>query len=63
MLALVTCHDIELEQMDVKMAFLYGELGEQILMRQPERFEVKGKENQICLLQKSLYGLKQSPRQ
>ena len=62
MLALVTRFDLELEQMDVKTTFLYGELEETILMRQPEGFEVKGKEDQVCLLQRSLYGLKQSPR-
>ena len=48
--------------MDVKTAFLYGELEETIFMKQPEGFEVKGKEEQVCLLQRSLYGLKQSPR-
>lgn len=32
-------------------------------MRQPEGFEVHGKEDHVCLLKKSLYGLKQSPRQ
>ena len=32
-------------------------------MHQPERFVVEGKENHVCLLEKSLYGLKQSPRQ
>ena len=49
--------------MDVKTAFLYGELEETIFMRQPEGFEAKGKDNQVCLLQRSLYELKQSPRQ
>ena len=32
-------------------------------MKQPQGFEVIGKENMVCLLRKSLYGLKQSPRQ
>ncbi|KAL5553780.1 hypothetical protein UlMin_041181 [Ulmus minor] len=32
-------------------------------MSQPDGFKVKGKENYVCLLKKSLYGLKQSPRQ
>ena len=62
-LALVAQLDLELEQMDVKTTFLYGDLEETIYMRQPEGFEVKGKEDQVCLLQRSLYGLKQSPRQ
>lgn len=63
LLALVTKLDIEFEQMDVKTAFLYGELKETILMKQLEGFVVKGKENYVCRLKKSLYGLKQSPTQ
>lgn len=62
-LALVAVHNLELEQMDVKMAFLHGQLEERIYMNQLEGFEVKGKEEMVCLLKKSLYGLKQSPRQ
>ena len=63
LLALVTHHNLELEQLDVKTAFLHGELEEDILMRQPEGFIVQGKEDHVCQLQRSLYGLKQSPRQ
>ena len=62
LLSLVTIKDLELEQLDVKTAFLHSDLEEQIYMKQPEGFEVVGKENHVCLL-KSLYGLKQSPRQ
>ena len=61
-LALVTYFNMELEQMNVKTTFLYGELDVKILMKQPEGFEVRGKKGQGCLLQRSLYGLKQSPR-
>src|ERR1051325_1148699 len=49
--------------MDVKTAFLYGDLDETILMRQPEGYVKKGKEDYVCKLNRSLYGLKQSPRQ
>jgi hypothetical protein len=56
-------HDLELEQLDVKTAFLHGDLEEHIYMYQPEGFIVQGKEDHVCLLRKSLYGLKQSPRQ
>ena len=48
--------------MDVKTTFLHGDLEEEIYMKQPEGFMVKGKKELVCRLKKSLYGLKQSPR-
>ncbi|KAG8482489.1 hypothetical protein CXB51_024203 [Gossypium anomalum] len=59
---IVAMHDLELKQLDVKTVFLYGELKEDIYMQQPEGFTVSEKEDYVCLLKKSLYGLKQSPR-
>ncbi|GKA95887.1 retrotransposon protein, putative, ty1-copia subclass [Tanacetum coccineum] len=59
-LALTACKDYELEQLDVKTAFLHGNLEEVIYMRQPPGYE---QGNKVCLLKKSFYGLKQSPRQ
>ena len=47
----------------MKIAFLHGELEEEIYMRQLERFIVLGKEECVCLLKRSLYDLKHSLRQ
>jgi len=63
LLVIVALFDLELEQLDVKTTFLHGDLEEQIYMKQLEGFVVEGKEDHACLLKKSLYGLKQSPRQ
>ena len=49
-------------QMDVVSAFLNGELKEEIYMKQPPGYVQLGKENLVCKLIKSIYGLKQSPR-
>ena len=62
-LALAAKEDMELVQMDVRTAFLHGDLHEEIYMQQPEGFEKKGKELLVCKLEKSLYGLKQAPRE
>ena len=48
--------------MDVK-TFLYDELEERIYVKQPESYIQEGQETNVCLLNKSLYGLKQSPEQ
>nr|GEV84704.1 retrovirus-related Pol polyprotein from transposon TNT 1-94 [Tanacetum cinerariifolium] len=59
-LALTTCKDYELEQLDVKTTFLHEILEEVIYMKQPPGYE---QGNKVCLLKKFLYGLKQSLRQ
>ena len=42
--------------------FLHGKLSKEIYMEQPDGYIIAGKENLVCRLKKSLYGLKQSPR-
>ena len=55
---MVASENLHLEQLDVKIAFFHGDLEKEIYMFQPEGFKVQGKENQVCRLTKSLYGLK-----
>ena len=62
-LSIVVVENLYLEQLDVKTAFLHGDLKEEIFMAQLKSFEVQGKENIVCKFHKSLYGLKQTPRQ
>lgn len=53
--------DLEVHQMDVKTAFLYGKVEEEIYMEQPPGLGFTDS-NLVCKLNKALYGLKQSPR-
>nr|GEX86431.1 zinc finger, CCHC-type [Tanacetum cinerariifolium] len=63
MLALAAIHNLVIHQMDVKTAFLNGDLEEEVYMEQPKGFVMPGNEHKVCKLVKSLYGLKQAPKQ
>ena len=63
LLSLAVLHNWELEALDVKTAFLFGELDEEIYMEQPEGFIVKDQERKVCWLRKAIYGLKQAALQ
>jgi hypothetical protein len=62
-LRILAAKDLHFEQLDVKTAFLHSELEKDIYMHQPQGFEVQGKENLVCKQRRSLYGIKQAPRQ
>ena len=60
MLVLSSIEDWHMEAVDVKTAFLYGKLDEEIYMQQPEGFKLKGQENKVLRLRCAIYGLKQA---
>ncbi|GKC93897.1 retrovirus-related pol polyprotein from transposon TNT 1-94 [Tanacetum coccineum] len=63
-LSIVASEDLHLEKLDVNTTFLHGDHDEDIYMTQQEGFQSAGKEeNLVCKLKKSLYRLKQAPRQ
>ncbi|CAN0870173.1 Retrovirus-related Pol polyprotein from transposon TNT 1-94 [Linum grandiflorum] len=62
LLSLAVNQDWPLYQMDIKNAFLNGHLTEEVYMEIPEGVQHNHSRNSVCKLEKSLYGLKQSPR-
>lgn len=61
LLAMAAIHHWPLYQLDIKNAFLHGELDEEIYMEQPPGFVAHGESGLVCRLRRCLYGLKQSP--
>jgi hypothetical protein len=62
MLALSAQMGWKIHQMDVKTAFLNGQIEEEVYIEQPEGFETFDHESHVCRLKRALYGLKQAPR-
>ena len=62
LLALAAAKDWRVHHLDVKSAFLNGELAKTVFVRQPLGFAVKGEEHRVLRLRKTLYGLWQAPR-
>ncbi|GJR44335.1 calcineurin B-like protein 4 [Tanacetum coccineum] len=62
-LAIAALRNLEVHQIDVKKAFLNGDLEEEIYMNQPEGFMAPGLVSKVCRLVKSLYDLRKAPKQ
>jgi hypothetical protein len=60
--ALAADEDWDVHHMDVKMAFLNGELVEEVYVQQSQGFTVAGEEGKVLKLQRALHGLRQAPR-
>ena len=61
-LAYATHKNFKVYQMDVKSAFLNGDLEEEVYIEQPEGFQLTVNPDNVCKLKKALYGLKQAPK-
>jgi transposase InsO family protein len=61
LLALCAAHNLELHQLDIKTAFLNGELEEMVYIEQPPGY-MEGDGTLVCRLNRALYGLRQAPR-
>jgi hypothetical protein len=62
LIAMASQLDWKIHQMDVKSAFLNGDLVEEVYVSQPPGHEIEGKGGKVYRLRKALYGLRQAPR-
>ena len=62
MISLAAQKEWTVYQLDVKSAFLHGELSEDVFVEQPHGYERKGEEQKVYKLRKALYGLKKAPQ-
>lgn len=60
--AIAVFYDLDIDQIDVKTAFLYSLIDQLIYVEMPRGTETDANKNMVCKLLKVLYGLKQSPR-
>lgn len=60
--AIAAYFDLDIDQMDIKSAFLYGLIDQLIYVKLPKGTETEGTRDMVCKLLKALYGLKKSPR-
>ena len=63
LLSLTSLYNLFVHQIDVKTAFLNGDVDKEVYMEQLEGFVMHGNEMKLCKLVKSLYSLKQAPNQ
>eukprot|EP00189_Rhodosorus_marinus_P005631 CAMPEP_0113967652 /NCGR_PEP_ID=MMETSP0011_2-20120614/9063_1 /TAXON_ID=101924 /ORGANISM="Rhodosorus marinus" /LENGTH=116 /DNA_ID=CAMNT_0000980587 /DNA_START=535 /DNA_END=881 /DNA_ORIENTATION=+ /assembly_acc=CAM_ASM_000156 len=63
LLTIAATEDLEVEQADVRTAYLNATLKEEVYMYQPKGLEEPGKLDHVCRLKQSLYGLKQAGRE
>ena len=63
LISLASIYKLVVHQMDVKITFLNGNLGDEVYIDQPEGFVLPGMKGKFFKLVKSLYGLKQAPKQ
>jgi hypothetical protein len=62
LLAYACSKNIKVYQMDIKSAFLNGELEEKVYIEQPKGFQLLENTDYVCKLKNALYGIKQDPR-